>query len=251
LTGRLIPTVEDLRNALTAKAQAYSEVIKIGRTHLMDAVPLTTRPGVLPATWLSWTPTSNGSARPCPGSTSWPPGGTAVGTGLNTHPEFGERVAAKIAEITEPAFVTAPNKFAALAATTRSVWASAALRTLAGSLMKIADDLRWLGSDPGRPGRAGVAGQRAGLVDHARQGEPTQSEAIDRWLGIQVIGQRHRGRRRRVSRKPRAHVNKPVIIYNVIHSIELLRRLPRLPGVLRGGTRAGTTNGYSSTSRAR
>ena len=100
-------------------------------------------------------------------------GGTAVGTGLNAHPEFAERVAKKIAELTGLPFVSAPNKFAALAAHDALVMASGALKTLAVSLMKIANDIRWLGSGPAlRARRAVAAGERARLVDHARQGQP-------------------------------------------------------------------------------
>ena len=122
-------------------------MVKIGRTHLMDAVPLTL--GQEFSGYVAQlTPTSSGSRRPCRGLYELALGGTAVGTGLNTHPEFGERVARKIAEMTGLPFVTAPNKFAALAAHDAVVFAHGALKTLAVSLMKIANDLRWLGSGP-------------------------------------------------------------------------------------------------------
>jgi len=221
LTGRLIPTVEDLRNALTAKAQAYSEVIKIGRTHLMDAVPLTL--GQEFSGYVAQLDADLERIRQTlPGLYELAAGGTAVGTGLNTHPEFGERVAAKIAEITNLPFVTAPNKFAALAAHDALVWASAALRTLAGSLMKIADDLRWLGSGP----RAGLGelvlpANEPGSSIMPGKVNPTQSEAMI-MVGIQVIGNDTAVAVAGSRGNLELNVNKPVIIYNVIHSIELL-----------------------------
>jgi fumarate hydratase class II len=147
IVHRLLPSVAALRDALHDKEVAYAEVTKIGRTHLMDAVPLT-----LGQEFSGYVAQLSADIDridvTLPGLYELAAGGTAVGTGLNTHPEFGQRVAAAIAEMTGLPFVTAPNKFAALAAHDALVFTHGALRTLAVSLTKIADDLRWLGSGP-------------------------------------------------------------------------------------------------------
>ncbi len=221
LTGRLIPTVEALRDALAAKAEAFAGVTKIGRTHLMDAVPLTL--GQEFSGYVAQLDADLERVRQTlPGLYELAAGGTAVGTGLNTHPEFGVRVAAKIAELTGLPFVTAPNKFAALAAHDALVWASAALRTLAGSLIKIADDLRWLGSGP----RAGLGelvlpANEPGSSIMPGKVNPTQSEAMI-MVCIQVFGNDTAVTVAGARGNLELNVNKPVIIHNVIHSIELL-----------------------------
>jgi len=221
LNGRLIPAVEALRDALAAKAEAFSEVIKIGRTHLMDAVPLTL--GQEFSGYVAQLDADLERIRQTlPGLYQLAAGGTAVGTGLNTHPEFGERVAVKIAELSGLPFVTAPNKFAALASHDALVWTSAALRTLAGSLTKIADDLRWLGSGP----RAGLGelvlpANEPGSSIMPGKVNPTQSEAMI-MVCIQVIGNDTAVAVAGARGNLELNVNKPVIIYNVIHSIELL-----------------------------
>src|SRR4029077_17476008 len=134
-------------DALDAKRVEFEDVVKIGRTHLQDAVPLT-----LGQEFSGYVAQLDGGlARiqaTLPGLYEIALGGTAVGTGLNSHPECAERVAKRIAELTGLPFVTAPNKFAALAGQEATVFASGALRTLATSLMKIANDIRWLGSGP-------------------------------------------------------------------------------------------------------
>jgi fumarate hydratase class II len=148
---RLVPSVAALRDALAEKAAEFSDIVKIGRTHLQDAVPLT-----LGQEFGGYVAQLDaGLARietTLPGLYELAIGGTAVGTGLNAHPEFADRVAGRIAELTGLPFVSAPNKFAALAAHDDVVMASGAVRTLAVSLMKIANDIRWLGSGP----RAGL-----------------------------------------------------------------------------------------------
>jgi len=146
ITDRLVPSVVRLRDALDAKAEAFAGITKIGRTHLMDAVPLTLARSFRLRRQLDADLTRLDLV--LPGLCELAAGGTAVGTGLNTHPEFGERVAIAIAALTGKPFVTAPNYFAALAAHDALVFAHGALRTLAASLAKIADDLRWLGSGP-------------------------------------------------------------------------------------------------------
>jgi len=147
ITDRLVPSVTRLRDALDEKATSFANVTKIGRTHLMDAVPLT-----LGQEFSGYVAQLDADLDRfllvLPGLYELAAGGTAVGTGLNTHPEFGERVAAAIAKLTGKPFVTAPNKFAALAAHDALIFAHGAIKTLAASLTKIADDLRWLGSGP-------------------------------------------------------------------------------------------------------
>ena len=156
------------------------------------------------------------------GSTSWRPGGTAVGTGLNTHPEFGERVAAAISELTGQPFVTAPNKFAALAAHDALVFAHGALKTLAASLIKVADDLRWLGSGP----RAGLGElqlpeNEPGSSIMPGKVNPTQSEAMI-MVAIQVYGNDAAVAMAGSRGNLELNVCKPVMIHNVCNSIDLL-----------------------------
>ncbi|HEY8238333.1 MAG TPA: class II fumarate hydratase, partial [Candidatus Limnocylindrales bacterium] len=151
LVEDLVPSVRALRDALDAKRAEFDGIVKIGRTHLQDAVPLT-----LGQEFSGYVAQLDGGlARidwALPGLYELALGGTAVGTGINSHPEFAERVARRIAELTGLPFVTAPNKFAALAGQEATVFASGTLRALATSLMKIANDIRWLGSGP----RAGL-----------------------------------------------------------------------------------------------
>ncbi|HEY1734713.1 MAG TPA: class II fumarate hydratase [Acidimicrobiales bacterium] len=221
LTDRLLPTVRDLRDALAEKADAYATVTKIGRTHLMDAVPLT-----LGQEFSGYVAQLDADLvrieQTLPGLYELAAGGTAVGTGLNTHPEFGERVAAKIADLTGLPFVTAPNKFAALAAHDALVWTSSALRVLAGSLTKIADDLRWLGSGPRSGlGELVLPANEPGSSIMPGKVNPTQSEAMI-MVCIQVIGNDTAVGIAGARGNLELNVNKPVIIHNVLHSIELL-----------------------------
>lgn len=221
VTDRLVPSVQRLRDALAAKADDYMEITKIGRTHLMDAVPLTL--GQEFSGYVAQLDADLGRLSAIlPDLYELAAGGTAVGTGLNTHPEFGERVAAAIAEITSKPFVTAPNKFAALAGHDALVFASGALRTLAVSLTKIADDLRWLGSGP----RSGLGELRLpenepGSSIMPGKVNPTQSEAMI-MVCIQVMGNDTAisiaGSRGNLE----LNVCKPVIIHNFLHSVDLL-----------------------------
>ena len=187
LTHRLLPSVRHLRDALAAKSSAYEGIIKIGRTHLMDAVPLTL--GQELSGYVAQLDADLARIE-------WAEqrlfelalGGSAVGTGANTHPEFAGRVAARIAEATGLPFVTAPNKFAVLAAHDDLVAASGTLRTLAVSLTKIADDFRWLGSGP----RSGLGELRLpenepGSSIMPGKVNPTQCEAMI-MVCIQVMG---------------------------------------------------------------
>ena len=221
ITDRLIPSVTRLRNALHAKAEAYVDVVKIGRTHLMDAVPLT-----LGQEFSGYVAQLDADlerlALVLPGISELAVGGSAVGTGLNTHPEYAERVAKHIADLTGKPFVTAPNKFAALAAHDALVFAHGAIKTLATSLVKIADDLRWLGSGPRSGlGELMLPENEPGSSIMPGKVNPTQSEAMI-MVSIQVFGNDAAislgGSRGNLE----LNVCKPVIIHNFCHSIDLL-----------------------------
>ncbi len=169
---RLLPALRHLHRALDAKAKAWAHIIKIGRTHTQDATPLT-----LGQEFSGYAAqVENGIRRiksTLPDLMQLAQGGTAVGTGLNAPRGFAEKVAARIAAITGLPFTSAPNKFEALAAHDAMVMSHGAINTVAASLFKIANDIRFLGSRPALgPRRAGPAGERAGLVDHAGQGQP-------------------------------------------------------------------------------
>jgi len=221
IVHKLLPSVAALRDALAVKADEYADVTKIGRTHLMDAVPLT-----LGQEFSGYVAQLSADIdrieQTMPGVYELALGGTAVGTGLNTHPEFAERGAKAIAAATGLPFVTAPNKFAALAAHDALVFTHGALKTLAVSLMKIADDLRWLGSGP----RSGLGELRLpenepGSSIMPGKVNPTQSEAMI-MVGIQVIGNdvavTSAGSRGNLE----LNVTKPVMAYNVLQSITLM-----------------------------
>jgi len=221
IVHRLLPSVRALRDALREKELAYAEVTKIGRTHLMDAVPLT-----LGQEFSGYVAQLTADVEriemTLPGIYELAAGGTAVGTGLNTHPEFGRRVAEAIAGMTGLPFVTAPNKFAALAAHDALVFTHGALRTLAISLTKIADDIRWLGSGPRSGlGELALPENEPGSSIMPGKVNPTQSEAMI-MVGIQVLGNDAAiaiaGSRGNLE----LNVCKPVIIYNVMQSISLM-----------------------------
>jgi fumarate hydratase class II len=187
LKHSLLPAVKQLRDALDAKAQKFADIVKIGRTHLQDAVPLT-----LGQEFSGYVQqlddASEYIASTLPKLYELALGGTAVGTGLNTHPEFAVRAAAHIAKLTGEPFVSAPNKFAALAAHDSIVAASGAVRVLACALMKIANDIRWLGSGP----RCGIGElclpeNEPGSSIMPGKVNPTQSEAMT-MVAAQIIG---------------------------------------------------------------
>jgi len=221
LVHKLVPSVEALRRALADKAEEFADVVKIGRTHLMDAVPLTL--GQEFSGYVAQLDADLERLRAVlPALYELALGGTAVGTGLNTHPEFGDRAAAHIAALTELPFVSAPNKFAALAAHDALVQASGTLRTLAVSLMKIADDVRWLGSGP----RAGLAElilppNEPGSSIMPGKVNPTQCEAM-MMVCMQVMGNDAAVAVAGSRGNLELNVCKPVIIHNVLHSIRLL-----------------------------
>jgi fumarate hydratase class II len=221
IVHRLIPSVTALRDALYEKEVAYAEVTKIGRTHLMDAVPLT-----LGQEFSGYVAQLTADLERIeltfPGIYELAAGGTAVGTGLNTHPEFGQRVAETIAAMTGLPFVTAPNKFAALAAHDALVFTHGALRTLAVSLMKIADDIRWLGSGPRSGlGELALPENEPGSSIMPGKVNPTQSEAMI-MVGIQVLGNDAAVSIAGSRGNLELNVTKPVIIYNVMQSIALM-----------------------------
>ncbi len=218
---RLVPSVAALRDALQARAVEFKDVTKIGRTHLMDAVPLTL--GQEFSGYVAQlTADIERIEQTLPGVYELAAGGTAVGTGLNTHPEFGDRVARVIADVTGLPFVTAPNKFAALAAHDALVFTHGALRTLAVSLMKIADDLRWLGSGPRSGlGELALPENEPGSSIMPGKVNPTQSEAMI-MVGIQVIGNDMAVATAGSRGNLELNVCKPVIAYNLLQSIELM-----------------------------
>ena len=221
ITDRLIPSVKRLRAALDVKAKAYVNVTKIGRTHLMDATPLT-----LGQEFSGYVSQLDADLERLqiilPGLYELAAGGTAVGTGLNTHPEFGDRVAKAIAKMTGKPFITAPNKFAALAAHDALVFAHGAIKTLAASLTKIADDLRWLGSGPRSGlGELQLPENEPGSSIMPGKVNPTQSEAMI-MVSIQVYGNDAAIGIAGARGNLELNVCKPVIIHNFCNSIDLL-----------------------------
>src|SRR6185436_14591249 len=147
VAAHLVPSVERLRDTLAAKARAFADIVKIGRTHLQDATPLTLGQEI--SGWVAQLDHGLAALRAAlPAVHELALGGTAVGTGLNTHPEYAVRVAARLAELTGRPFVTAPNKFAALAGHDAVVGLHGTIKLLATALMKIANDVRWLASGP-------------------------------------------------------------------------------------------------------
>ena len=217
----LIPAVTELRDALDKKGKAFADIVKIGRTHLQDAVPQS-----LGQEFSGWVhQLEQGIARlqlVLPGIYELAIGGTAVGTGLNTHPEFAVRAAKKIAEITGLPFVSAPNKFEALASHDALVMASGALKSLAAGLMKIANDIRWLGSGP----RCGLhelilPENEPGSSIMPGKVNPTQCEAMT-MVAVQVIGNDATIGFAGSQGNFELNVFKPVIIHNFLHSVRLL-----------------------------
>lgn len=218
---RLIPALSSLRDVFEAKSNEYKSVTKIGRTHLMDAVPLTL--GQELSGYVSQIDADLDRLRSVLGSLfELAAGGSAVGTGLNTHPEFGERVASEIAKMTGLAFVTAPNKFAALSAHDGLVFASGALRTIAVTLTKIADDLRWLGSGPRSGlGELMLPENEPGSSIMPGKVNPTQCEAMI-MVCIEVIGNDTAITLAGSRGNLELNVCKPVIIHNFMKSVRLL-----------------------------
>ena len=217
----LLPELTRLRDALAKKRDEFKGIIKIGRTHLMDATPLTLEQefGGYVQQLTNGIERVNGCL---PRLSEIALGGTAVGTGLNSHRDFAVKVAEKIAELTGRDFVTAPNKFESLAAHDAVVEASGVIKTLACSLMKIANDFRWLGSGP----RCGIGelvlpANEPGSSIMPGKVNPTQSEAMT-MVAAQVIGNDTAIAVGGSSGNFELNVFKPVMIYNLLQSIRLL-----------------------------
>jgi len=218
---RLIPTVTQLRDTLRQKADEFAEIIKIGRTHLMDATPLT-----LGQEFSGYAQQlSNGLDRidGClPRLRQLAIGGTAVGTGLNTRPQYAHTVSGKIAELTGIPFTSAPNKFEALAGKDAIVETSGMLKTLAASLMKIANDLRWLGSGPRCGlGELALPENEPGSSIMPGKVNPTQCEAMT-MVCAQVFGNDVTINFAGASGNFELNVYMPVIAFNLLQSIRLL-----------------------------
>ncbi len=219
--SRLLPAISRLKDALEAKSIAFESVIKIGRTHLMDAVPLS-----LGQEFSAFTMQLNKSLTRIdavlPDIMELAIGGTAVGTGLNTHPEFAERCAQKISEITGYKFISAPNKFEALATHDALVMAHGALKTIAVSLMKIANDIRLLGSGPRCGiGELNLPENEPGSSIMPGKVNPTQSEAMT-MVAAQVLGNDTCINVAGSNGHFQLNVFKPVIIHNFLNSARLI-----------------------------
>ena len=218
---RLIPAVQRLHDALAAKAKQFESIVKIGRTHLQDATPLTLGQEI--GGWASLLERDIARMElTLDGLYDLAIGGTAVGTGLNTHPEFAERAAARIAELTGLPFRSHPNKFAALSAHDELVFASGALVTLSASLMKIANDIRWLSSGPRCGlGELTIPENEPGSSIMPGKVNPTQSEAMT-MVAVQVHGNNAAIAFAGSQGNFELNVFKPVMIYNFMHSARLL-----------------------------
>ena len=221
ITHNLLPSVRALRQALAAKADAWKDIVKIGRTHLMDAVPLT-----LGQEASGWVAQLDADLRRIDFALDdlfeLALGGTAVGTGLNTHPLFAQMVADEIANITGLSFCSAENKFAQLAAHDAVVAASGALNTLAVSLMKIANDVRWLGSGPRCGfGELSLPANEPGSSIMPGKVNPTQAEALT-MVCCQVMGNNVAITVGGSQGNFELNVFKPMMIHNLLHSIRLL-----------------------------
>jgi fumarate hydratase class II len=218
---RLIPAIKELRDALDSKALEFAEIIKIGRTHLQDATPVT-----LGQEFSGYVAMLDADLQrieeTLPGLESLAIGGTAVGTGLNSHPKFGATAAAHIAQITGYPFVSAENKFMALSSHGDFVFASGALKSLATSLMKIANDLRWLASGPRCGlGELTLPENEPGSSIMPGKVNPTQCEAVT-MVAVQVMGNDAAIGMAASQGNFELNVFKPVIIHNFLHSVRLL-----------------------------
>ena len=221
LKTKLLPSLRVFRDALNDKAKKFEKVIKVGRTHLQDATPLT-----LGQEFSGYVAQINHGIgfveATLPGLLELAQGGTAVGTGLNTHPQFAVKVAAQIAKLTGHPFVTAPNKFEALASHDALVFASGALRTLAAAYMKIANDIRWLSSGPRCGlGEITIPENEPGSSIMPGKVNPTQSEAMT-MVCVQVLGNDAAVAFAGTQGNFELNVFKPVIIFNFLTSVKLL-----------------------------
>jgi len=217
----LIPAIKNVRDAIASKAKEFNDVVKIGRTHLQDAVPLTF--GQEFGGWASLLERDiQRVEETLNGLYDLAIGGTAVGTGLNAHPEFAERTAAKIAQLTGLPFRSHPNKFAALSAHDEIVFAQGALETLAASFMKISNDIRWLASGPRSGlGELIIPENEPGSSIMPGKVNPTQCEAMT-MVCVQVHGATAAVGFAGSQGNFQLNVYKPVMIYNFLHSVTLI-----------------------------
>ena len=221
LEQTLLPQVKSLRDALDAKRREFDPIVKIGRTHLQDATPIT-----LGQEFSGYVALLDANLerlkQVLPGLRALAIGGTAVGTGLNAHPEFGERAAKKISELTGQPFTSHPNKFAALSAHDEFVMASGALKSLAATLMKIANDLRWLASGPRCGlGELNLPENEPGSSIMPGKVNPTQCEAMT-MVCVQVMGNDAAIGFAGSQGNFELNVFKPVIVFNFLHSVRLM-----------------------------
>ncbi|WP_139851965.1 class II fumarate hydratase [Acinetobacter pullicarnis] len=217
----LIPAVKQLRDTLAQKSQDFKDIVKIGRTHLQDATPLT-----LGQEFSAYVTQLDNGLKRLAQALEWlyelPLGGTAVGTGLNAHPDYAVKAAEQLAQITGLPFITAPNKFEALAGRDAAVFASGALKTLAASLNKIANDIRWLASGPRCGlGELSIPENEPGSSIMPGKVNPTQCEAMT-MVVAQVMGNDTTINFAGASGNFELNVFMPVIAYNLIQSIQLL-----------------------------
>ena len=221
IVKHLVPALKTLRDTLDGKARAFADIVKIGRTHLQDATPLT-----LGQEFSGYVAQLDQGIRhvesALPHLYELAQGGTAVGTGLNAHPQFAQKVAAEIAKLTGVPFVTAPNKFEVMAATDALVFAHGALKTVAASLNKIANDIRWLASGPRCGlGELSIPENEPGSSIMPGKVNPTQSEALT-MLCAQVFGNDVAVNIGGASGNFELNVFRPMIAHNVLQSIRLL-----------------------------
>ncbi len=221
LKESLIPAIKTLRDTLDTKAKAFDGVVKIGRTHLMDATPIT-----LGQEFSGWVQMLDNGLKhvdqALPSLCELAQGGTAVGTGLNAHPEFGDRVAAELAKFTGHPFVSAPNKFEALSGHDALLFAHGVLKTIAATFMKIANDVRWLASGPRCGlGELTIPDNEPGSSIMPGKVNPTQCEAVT-MLAAQVLGNDVAVNIGGATGNFELNVMKPLIIYNFLHSVRLL-----------------------------
>lgn len=221
LHQRLYPAVEGLIRTFTAKAQAFDHIVKVGRTHLMDAVPITLGQEI--GSWAAQLKTTLAAVKEMEkGLYNLAIGGTAVGTGLNAHPRFGELVAKYLAEETGLPFRVAENRFAALAAHDELVNVMGAIRTLAGALMKIGNDVRWLASGPyAGIGEITIPANEPGSSIMPGKVNPTQVEALT-MVVVRVFGNDHTVAFAGSQGNFQLNVYKPVMAYSTLESINLL-----------------------------
>ncbi|MCY8309369.1 MULTISPECIES: class II fumarate hydratase [Bacillus] len=218
---QLVPALDQLRHTLDEKAKAYNDIVKIGRTHLQDATPLTLGQEI--SGWVYMLDRSKEMILEATEKMrALAIGGTAVGTGINAHPEFGELVSEEISKLTGQAFTSSPNKFHALTSHDEITYAHGALKALAADLMKIANDVRWLASGPRCGiGEIAIPENEPGSSIMPGKVNPTQSEALT-MIAAQIMGNDATIGFAASQGNFELNVFKPVIIYNFLQSVQLL-----------------------------